>query len=180
MEKLRSKHFGELDYAKEDIIHLPDGLIGLHDLKDWLLLDMEQDVPLKWFHSIDRPDFCVPVTEPCYFTNNYTVRVPEPYHDILGSSSQETIAVLVITTIHPGGKKVTGNLLAPLLIDIESRRGVQLPLQDENLSLHHEIDYLKFGLAVKSNAAENEDKSVSVLESERTGATHTEGQKVGV
>ena len=37
-----------------------------------------------------------------------------------------------------------------------TRRGVQLALGEPSLSMHEEIDYLKFGLAVGREGAENE------------------------
>ncbi len=180
MKTLQSVHFGELKYDEKDTIHLPDGLIGLSEMKDWILLDGDDDIPLKWLHSLDRPDFCLPVTDPGYFTSDYTVRVPAAYLDLLGSESEQTIAVMVITTIHPQGSSITGNLLAPLLIDTETRRGTQLPLDDEGLSLRQEIDYLKFGLAVSTESADNEETEVTEVQSERTEAAPAERHKVSV
>ncbi len=62
---------------------------------------------------------------------------------------------LVITTVHPGGTRVTANLRAPLVIDTETRRGAQMALEDERYAVRHEIDYFKFGLAVAGEPLEN-------------------------
>jgi hypothetical protein len=65
---------------------------------------------------------------------------------------------LIIATIHPGGEVITGNLRAPLILDAATRRGAQLALDDDRLSTRQEIDYLKFGLAVAVDSAENADQ----------------------
>jgi len=161
MMKFQSLRFGELEYDPQDIIHLPEGLIGLPDLQHWLLLEMDDEIPLKWLHSLDRVDFCLPVTDPAYYLTDYTIRVPAQVKQLLETDNETTLAALVITTIHPGGTSITGNLLAPLVLDVESRKGVQVPLEDANLSMRQEIDYFKFGLAVKAFAAENEEPSVN-------------------
>lgn len=161
MKKFQSLRFGELEYDPQDIIYLPEGLIGLPDLQHWLLLEIDDQIPLKWLHSLDRDDFCLPVTDPAYYLTDYTIKVPVRVKHLLDTKDETTLAALVITTIHPGGTSITGNLLAPLVLDVESRRGIQVPLEEENLSMRQEIDYFKFGLAVNTFAAENEESSVS-------------------
>ena len=51
---------------------------------------------------------------------------------------------------------MTGNTMAPLVLDTESRYGAQLNLDDEKLSFQQEIDYFKFGLAVNSDSSDND------------------------
>ena len=155
MPKFTTVRFGELEYETEDVIQLVDGLVGMPDLRRWLILEMGEDVPMKWFQSLDRGDFGFPVSQATLFHDEYEIEVPEPIREKLGSRTQEDLAVLIITTVHPGGDKVTGNLLAPVIVDIESRNGVQLTLDDDRYGLRQEINYFKFGLAVQSQAEQN-------------------------
>mgnify|MGYP000435188672 CR=1 FL=1 len=46
------------------------------------------------------------------------------------------LVTLIITTIHPGGVLVTGNLMAPLVLDSETRRGAQLTLPEQDTPSH--------------------------------------------
>ena len=48
----------------------------------------------------------------------------------MGNKEVDDLVTLIITTVHPGGTQVTGNLLAPLVLDSESRRGAQLTQDD--------------------------------------------------
>jgi flagellar assembly factor FliW len=155
MKVFQTDRFGELSYHQKDVIHLAGGLIGLPHLRRWLLLDIGDNLPLKWLQSLDREGFGLPVSLPVYFRDSYEVVVPPEVCQQLQAPSVEDLAVLIITTIHEGGTKITGNLLAPLLINTESRRGVQLTLPDESLPVKQEINYLKFGLAVESLSAQN-------------------------
>ncbi len=155
MPTFRTVQFGELNYRSEDVIHLPDGLVGMPSLRRWLILDMGDDVPLKWFQSLDRGDFGFPVTQPWFFHDDYEVKVAPPVQARLRSARVEDLTTLIITTIHPGGELVTGNLLAPLVVDTETRRGAQLTLEDGRFQMRQEINYVKFGLAVQTESSDN-------------------------
>lgn len=155
MPKFRTVRFGELEYRNEDLIILPDGLVGMPDLRQWLILEMGEEIPMKWVQSLDRGDFGFPVTQPYLFHDEYEVKVPAAAKVVMGSDKEEDLATLIITTVHPGGTRMTGNLMAPLVINTETRKGVQLTLDNANFSMRQEINYFKFGLAVKSDKADN-------------------------
>jgi len=150
MRSFETTRFGVLEYAEEAVIVLPEGLIGLPELTRWLLLDMDQDIPMRWLQSLDRPDFGVPVMPPVFFADEYEVSARR-----LADSADAELVTLIIATIYPGGERITGNLRAPLVMDVGSRRGAQIALDDERLSTRQDIDYLKFGLAVAGEAVEN-------------------------
>ena len=176
MPSFRTVRFGELDYRDEDIIRLPDGLLGLPTLHRWLILEMGEDVPMQWFQSLDRADFGFPVTEPYFFHDDYAVEVPDSVRQRLEANAKKEFTTMIITTIHPGGEKVTGNLVAPLVLDKETRRGAQLVLDADTYSLRQDINYLKFGLAVQSESSDNDRESGSKVPAAET-ASH---EPVGV
>jgi flagellar assembly factor FliW len=156
MSTLQTTRIGSLEYGEQDVILLTEGLIGLPDLKRWILCDMDGQVPMKWLQSLDREHFCVPVTTPALFRDGYEVILPQAVCADLGGGRAEDYVVLIIATVHPGGERITGNLAAPLVVHGGTRRGVQLALEEPSLSMQEEIDYLKFGLAVSREGAENE------------------------
>jgi len=160
MPKFQTLRFGELAYATEDIIHLPEGLVGMPELRQWLILDMGDDLPMKWFQSLDRGDFGFPVSQPAFFADTYDIDLPESSYPVLQGREGEWLAVLIITTIHPGGQRITGNLLAPLVINVDTRQGLQMVLSDMELSVQQEMNYLKFGLAVDGQSSENGDQTI--------------------
>ncbi len=157
MPKFKTVRFGELEYRQEDIVVLPDGLVGMPHLRNWLIMDMGDDHAMKWFQSLDRGDFGFPVTQPFFFLDDYEVELDREARSRLGNEKAEDLVVMIITTVHPGGDKVTGNMLAPLVIDADTHKGMQLTL-DGDYNLRQEINYFKFGLAVNGGAVENEDR----------------------
>ena len=156
MPKFKTVRFGEFEYREEDVIHLAEGLVGMPDLQKWIILEMGDDVPMKWLQSLERGDFGFPVAQPFLFHDDYEIKVGKDLKSKLSTQDDDDLATLIITTVHPGGSKVTGNMLAPLVIDTESRLGTQLTIDDAKFSMRQEINYFKFGLAVESEASDNE------------------------
>ena len=78
MPKFTTVRFGDLDYRQDDVIHLPEGLVGMPDLRNWLMLEMGDELPMKWFQSLDRGDFGFPVTQAYLFHDEYEFPVGEP------------------------------------------------------------------------------------------------------
>jgi flagellar assembly factor FliW len=155
MPRLKTLRFGDVDYRDEDVIHLPAGLVGLPELRNWVMLDMGEGMPLKWFQSLDRADFGFPVTRPEFFHDGYAVPMAESVAKSLGNNNMDDLATLVIATVHAGGDKVTGNLMAPLVVAADTRRGAQVTIDDGTYGVREEINYFKFGLAVGAENAEN-------------------------
>jgi flagellar assembly factor FliW len=178
MPTFQTMRFGELEYRHEDVLHLPEGLVGLPDLRDWLVLEMGDDLPMKWFQSLDRGDFGFPVCQPALFADTYDIEIPPDVHHILRGREGEWLAVFIISTIHPGGSRITGNLLAPLVVNVDTRNGVQLVLNDTDLSVNQEINYLKFGLAVDGQSAENNDQIADEGESVQVPAGNGSQEKL--
>jgi len=156
MPSFETVRFGVLEYDEADVITLPAGLVGLGGLRRWLMLDMGEDLPLQWLQSLDRSDFGFPVTAPLLFREDYDPQPGPGDRKRLQTTSDDDLVALVITTVHPGGDRITGNLRAPLIVDTETRRGIQLTLDDDRFGVQQEIDYFKFGLAVGSNSSEND------------------------
>lgn len=167
MATFKTTRFGQLTYDEKDLIRLPEGLIGLPGLRRWLLLDMDGDLPLKWLQSVDRGDFCVPVMSPYFYTDDYDVAPGGPQRAVLGGARAADLVTLVITTVHAGGHLLTANLRAPLILNCDTRRGVQVALDDERYAIRQEIDPLKFGLAVRGDTLENDPTEAPVVAGEQ-------------
>lgn len=175
MPSFETLRFGELSYDEADVITLPEGLIGLPRLRRWLMLDMDPDVPMRWFQSLDRPDFGVPVMPPLFFAEEYDVQATRVASRKLGPADQTELITLVIATICEGGERITGNLRAPLVLDAASRTGTQLALDDDRLSTRQEIDYFKFGLAVADAGQENDIQETEATEAPETAHSVASG-----
>jgi flagellar assembly factor FliW len=144
------------------VIHFAEGLVGLPGLKRWILVDMDPPLPMKWLQSLDQDDFRVPVTDPGFYAEDYGFEVQEAVQRRLGLDNVGDVVVMVISTISDGGARITGNLNAPLIVNVNNRKGIQQILTDERWPLRQEIDRVSFGAACQAYLDGESDRVLGV------------------
>lgn len=128
-----------------DILTFPSGLVGLPELKRWILVDMDPPLPMKWLQSLDEEGFRVPVTDPGFYAESYSFEIEDAAQKVLQAKQIEDIVVMIISTVYSGGSRITGNLSAPLVVNAANRRGVQCVLENDKFNMRTEIDTKRFG-----------------------------------
>ncbi|MBM9537400.1 flagellar assembly protein FliW [Desulfobulbus alkaliphilus] len=121
--------FGEVEYDPSNVIHFPDGLIGLDQLKRFLVIPNKKQGPLFWIQSIDDPAFAFVVTDPTNFFLDYVVLPDDKEREKLGIDPQGTCFVLAIVSVLEN-KDITLNLSGPILYAPETNRAMQVILED--------------------------------------------------
>lgn len=133
---LRGTRFGDLEYAEQEVLELPEGLVGLPQLKRFLILDLSDQAPLRWLQSLDEPAVGFLIAEPGLFDPTYSLALDE--HDLRGLAvrSVAELSVFVLCTRRGSWSATTGNLLGPVVVHTETRRGRQLIVEDAGHSTH--------------------------------------------
>lgn len=127
MPTIATKHFGTLEYRAEDVIEFPLGLPGFEGAKGLLPLVIEEHRPLVFLQSIEADGPCFLVLPAQALEPNYRLELDESDMQTLGLKrrpriGKEVMCLAVVTADESG---VTANLLAPLVVNISKRRGVQ-------------------------------------------------------
>lgn len=142
---MQQSHVDKREPHENDVLTFPSGLVGLPDLKRWILVDMDPPLPMKWLQSLDREGFRVPVTDPGFYIEKYSFEIDDASQKVLHAAGIDDIVVMIISTVKAGGSRVSGNLSAPLVVNVTNRVGVQCVLEDANYTLQKEIDNQRFG-----------------------------------
>ena len=72
---LYTTRFGTLRIEGEDVIRFPEGLLGLRDCQNWVLLADAENDTLGWLQSTSRPDIAMAVVSPRCFVPTYQLRL---------------------------------------------------------------------------------------------------------
>lgn len=135
--------FGTLRIEGEDIIRFPEGLLGLRDCRNWVLLADAENDSLGWLQSTSRPDIAMAVVSPRCFVPTYQLRLAKseltPLQ--LGEVSEAQVLVVVGKNDHA----ITLNLKAPLVINLQDRIGRQVIASGEQ-PVQHELQTTTAGL----------------------------------
>ncbi len=126
MIKLNTSRFGVLETAEEKIINFSDGLVGLPDLKRFVLVD-HKDTPLKWLQSLDDPEMAFIVASPDVMAIECSIDLDMTIKKYLQLENNEDLVVLMILRV--SGEDVIANLQGPLVINASNMKGAQIVLE---------------------------------------------------
>ncbi len=138
--KFNSTRFGELAVEEDKIIIFPNGILGFPDVKRFIVLDYEGEVPFKWLQSVDDPALAFLITDPHTIKPDYQLSLKVNEIADLGNGDENDMAVLVILTI-PEGKPegMTANFRGPLVVNSKTMKGKQIVLQDDRYFIKHPV-----------------------------------------
>lgn len=145
--KANTRIFGEIEIEDEKIITLEKGMIGFPDLNHFALIFDEEkeqkDTTIMWLQSMDEPDIAFPVMMPHVVKEDYDPNVSEAAIAPLGDLNPENTYLLVTVTVPRDIKEFSVNLKAPIIINMDNRKGVQLIVEDDYPVKYKVYDLLK-------------------------------------
>ncbi len=125
--------FGEVEYDPEKTLHFPAGLIGLPNLRRFIVMPNRKEGPLFWIQSIDDPEMAFVLTDPTNFFLDYQVVPEAAERQVLRIEKSDECYVLVVVTVPPD-QQITLNLAGPILFAPKTNRAVQVILEKGNFS----------------------------------------------
>ena len=124
--------------STELTIQFEEGLIGFYDCKSFRLIESDEIAPFRWLQSSDRPDIGFLVIDPSIVVNDYKTVIPHREWDSLGIKPEAGI-VLVTCMVGSENAQSTGNLQAPILLNLQKRTGRQVILTETGLTSRHPL-----------------------------------------
>ncbi|MDD9951262.1 MAG: flagellar assembly protein FliW [Zetaproteobacteria bacterium] len=141
---METTRFGKIEVEDQEMINLPQGLVGFPELKKYILLNHDQESPFKWLQSLDDGAIAFVIINPLLFRPDYAVEVSESEISELEIKSEEDAVISVIVTMPSNPQNMTANLKAPLVFNLQNRRGKQIILSNSSYATKHNImDELK-------------------------------------
>ena len=129
---IKTRIFGEVTISDDKLIHFPKGIVGFPELMDFALIhdsDQGEQAGIRWMQSVQEPNFAMPVIDPLAVKDSYN---PEVDDDLLATiGGIDDILVLVTITVPSDLTKMSVNLKAPLIINVEGRKGCQIILEQD-------------------------------------------------
>jgi flagellar assembly factor FliW len=136
--KVNTKAYGLVDVDEGQKINFPQGLLGFESLKDYVLLDAERQ-PFYWLQSVDVEQIAFVLVNPFIFRSDYEANIDDEELKQIGISDQQKALVFAIVTIAADGSSMTANLQGPLIINRNTRLGLQAVLTDPRWKTKHDI-----------------------------------------
>ncbi len=153
--KANTRIFGEIEIADEKIITMERGMIGFPNLNHFALIFDEEkgqkQTSIMWLQSMDDTDIAFPVMDPHAVKEDYNPNVNEEIVAPIGELNEENTFVLVTVTVPKKIEDFSVNLKAPIVVNMDNRKAVQLIVEDDYPVKYRVYEVLK---AKKEKAGE--------------------------
>lgn len=127
-------HLGiDPDLAEQAAIRIDEGLFGMSEHKSFLLCEVSDGSGCRALVSTIDTTVCLLVVDATDVWPNYPVELAKR---MAGIDSAD-VAIAAVVTAPADGSPVTVNLAAPIVIDVTTRVGKQLILDDPQLGVRH-------------------------------------------
>ncbi|MEO0336919.1 MAG: flagellar assembly protein FliW [Pseudomonadota bacterium] len=136
---VNTTRFGPIKISQEDILRFSEGLLGFNDLSQFVLLDDPNDEIFAWLQSCDEPSIAFPVLEPELFEEKFKLSLSKSDLQSLKADDPKMLRSFCIITIPEDPSRMTANLKAPVVVNIDERVARQCVLQDNKLEIREPI-----------------------------------------
>lgn len=140
--KVNTRIFGEVDVAEEKLLTFDNGIIGLENMKRFVLLyDSEKGEgdTITWLQSIDDADFAMPVINPYMVKQDYNPMVEDEMLVSLGELNPEDLMVFTTIKVPADITQMTVNFKAPIIIHAKTRKGCQIIAENDDYLVRQPI-----------------------------------------
>lgn len=137
--RIKTKQFGTVDIDDSKIINMREGVPGFPDMKRYILLDSEETKPFYSFQCVDDPALAFIIMDPFLFKPDYKVDTGPLLRKMGWREDEEITVCVIINATHPDPKKMTANLVGPLVINAKKCEAAQMVIYDTDYSYKHVI-----------------------------------------
>jgi len=144
MPSVETKYFGTLACIEESVFDFPHGLPAFEEEKSFVVIELPERAPLVFLQSMARASLCFVSFPILVVDKNYQLAIaPEDLEDLgLDSRCQPSLGaeVMVLALLSSHGEFLpTANLMAPIVLNLKTRRALQAIRRDARYSHEHPV-----------------------------------------
>ncbi|MCP4151733.1 MAG: flagellar assembly protein FliW [bacterium] len=151
-----SKILGKVEFSEENVIRFEEGLIGIPDKNKFILIEKEDFHPFSYLQSVDDPSFILVVISPMMVVKKYNFNIYKEDLNTIGIKDERDFSLLAIVIFAKNPQDITVNLKAPILINIHSKKALQIILQNDDYTVEEPLmKYLPEKMGAKKENKKN-------------------------
>ncbi len=136
---VKTSRFGDKEVPDEALLTFPEGVIGFRDATRFVMFECTDDGLFKWLQSCDRPDLAFVICEASIIMANYQILIGDKERQTLNLDKPEDAVVCLILVIPKDPSQATANLLGPLVMNTETRLGMQIVVVNPQYSTRYRL-----------------------------------------
>ena len=145
MAKIPTKQFGPLNYDDSAVLNFPEGLPGFEDQTKFVMVEPAASAPVVFLQSVTVPNLCFLAAPMNAIDPRYELSMTRDDLKVLGLDTpgefQPGAGVMCLAILAaPTNGPLTANLLAPVVVEVNTRRAVQAVRMDSRYSHRFSLD----------------------------------------
>ncbi len=137
--EIQSKVLGKIEYTQDSVIHFDEGLIGIPEKKQFLLIEKEDFLPFCYLQSVDDPSFVLIVINPLMVEKDYKFDIYKEDLKTLKITDENDFSLFAIVIFAQRIEDITLNLRAPIVINVHHKQALQVILQNEDYTVEEPL-----------------------------------------
>jgi flagellar assembly factor FliW len=134
---MKSSLFGEFEYTAEEVYQFEQGLPGFPEEHEFIFIKVEES-PFTVLHSV-KQDLYFFLIDPFTLFPDYEFTLPDSVIEKLDIRDRNHVLCYSIVVLREPFEDSTANLVAPVIINTENRKGVQLVLENSGYSVRQPL-----------------------------------------
>lgn len=140
--KIMTRKFGEIEIDEQKILFMPEGLPGFPGFERFVLMEDLKSAPFCWLQSVEAPNLALVVMSPFIFKPDYDIDLEAfiASRKWKGIKTKDLL-IYVVINISEGekDKKITANLIGPIVINPKTNEAVQVIMPNSAYSHQYNV-----------------------------------------
>ncbi len=137
--QIETLRFGTIEIDQKKIVNFKQGLPGLDDYHDFIILQFEEGNPINWLQSTESSDICLPIINTFLIKKDYIFDIADDDVAELKIDGPEDIFIFSVIVVPESLEQMTANLAAPIIINSKTGAAKQILLSTGNYNVRHPI-----------------------------------------
>lgn len=137
--KIETSRFGEIEIETDKVITFKEGIPGFEEYTQYILIKADEVGVMYWLQAVEEPEVALCLANSFAVLKDYQPEVTLDDIAELETSDPADIIVLTVLVVPEDVQNMTGNLMAPILINHAKKTGKQLILSADGYSARYPI-----------------------------------------
>ncbi len=140
--QISTTNFGNLEVDEKMIITFEEGLPGFENEHEFVILnnwDTDDPVGFMWLQSTQNEELAFVISIPFLLRSSYEFEIPEDVCKTMGFDDPSQVGVYTVCKIQNEIESMTFNLTSPIVVNTQSRKAMQLTLDDDRYSINEQF-----------------------------------------
>ncbi|WP_338825201.1 Flagellar assembly factor FliW [Moorella humiferrea] len=135
-----TSRFGMVEVDPAEIFIFAQGIPAFEDLRQFFFQPIPDNPAFTWLQAVDDPEVAFLMVDPFLFFPGYEVEIPDSLQRDLEIKDAADVLVLAVVTVPDGDvRRMTANLVAPVVINKKARLGRQFIMEGTRYTTRHPL-----------------------------------------